>query len=104
MNRKTKKKLKQEIRSLKHEVQYLSIRLSMSNMFQFRPVPFNVKATLSMSECLYPEHAYPILRRRILQELEVNIDDFIETYRDDIMGIYVAYFQFIPTNRKEKIE
>lgn len=101
MNRKTKKKLKQEIRSLKNEVFNLTIRVHMNNLRQYRPQPFKVKAIVPISECLYPEHAYPILRKRILRELEANIDDFIETYRDDIMGNHVAYFQFIPTYRKD---
>lgn len=102
MNRKTKKKLKQEIKSLKNEVFNLTIRVHMSNLLQYHPQPFKVKAIVPISECLYPEHAYPILRRRILQQLEYDIDDFIETYRDDIMGNHVAYFQFIPTFKKER--
>lgn len=104
MNRKTKKKLKQEIRQLKNEVYSLSIRLSLNNMYQFHPRPVKVKAIVPMSEALYPEQAYAILHRAIMQQLETNIDDFIETYRDDIMGNHVAYFQFIPTYRKEMEE
>lgn len=104
MNRKTKKKLKQEIKALKNEVYSLSIRLSLNNMYQFHPRPVKVKAIVPMSEALYPEHAYAILHRAIMSQLETNIDDFIETYRDDIMGNHVAYFQFIPTYRKETEE
>lgn len=100
MNRKTKKKLKQEIRTLKTEVCDLTIRLRMSTLLAYRPTPYKVKAVVPMSECLYPEHAYPILRRYIMQQLEQSIDEFIETYRDDITGRHVAYFQFIPTFRK----
>ena len=102
MNRKTKKKLKQEIRALKNEVFDLSLQLHMARLMQYRPQPFKIKTIVPISECLYPEHAYPLLRRRILHELEANIDEFIETYRDDIMGNHVAYFQFIPTYRREK--
>lgn len=101
MNRKTKKKLKQEIKSLKNEVWDLSLRLRMANLFQFCPRPVKVKAIVSMSEYLYPEQAYPTLHISIMQQLETVIDDFIETYRDDIMGNHVAYFQFIPTYSKE---
>lgn len=101
MNRKTKKKLKQEIKDLKGEVFVLTMRLKMTDMFRITPIPFKVKAIVPMEECLYPEHAYPILRRAILHQLENDIDQFIETYRDDIMHNHVAYFQFIPTYRKE---
>lgn len=101
MNRKTKKKLKQEINSLKSEVYNLSIQLHMNNLFRFQPQPLKIKAIVPVYECLYPEQAYPLLRRQILQELEANIDDFIETYRDDIVGNHVAYFEFIPAYKKE---
>lgn len=101
MNRKTKKKLKQQIKDLKGEVFVLNMRLSMANMFSIKPTPFKVKAVVPMEKCLYPEHAYPILRSAILRQLENDIDQFIETYRDDIMQNHVAYFQFIPTYRKE---
>lgn len=101
MNRRTKKKLKQEIASLKNEVFNLSLRIRLNNAFQFHPQPVKVKAVVSMSEALYPEQAYAILHSAIMRELETNIDDFIETYRDDITGNHVAYFQFIPTYRKE---
>ena len=101
MNRKTKKKLKQEIRTLKNEVTSLHLRLWLNENKYRQPQIFVVKAVVPMRECLYPEQAYPQLRRLILRQLEDNIDEFIENYRDDITDNHVAEFRFTPCYRKE---
>lgn len=101
MNKRTKKKLKAQINTLKGDLFKAQLQASLNNMFRITPVPFKIKAVVPMHEALYPEQAYPHLRRLIMNELDKEIDNFIETYRDDILGNYVAYFQFIPTFRKE---
>lgn len=70
-------------------------------MYRINPTPFTIKVVVPMRECLYPEQAYSLLRRLIIHQLEDNIDDFIETYRDDLTANHVAVFKFIPTYRKE---
>lgn len=101
MNRKTKKKLKQQIKSLKNEVNYLNMRVWLNSIHNHQPKTYVIKAVVPMRECLYPEQAYPQLRNTILHHLEDNIDDFIETYRDNITDNHVAEFRFVPTYRKE---
>lgn len=101
MNRRTKKKLKQEISSLKNEVRHLTLRVSLNNALYHQPKTFVIKAIVPMRECLYPEQAYPLLKWSILHQLEDNIDEFIETYRNDITGDHEAYFKFAPYYRKE---
>lgn len=101
MNRRTKKKLKQEIHSLKNEVNNLYLRAWLNDKHYHQYQVFVVKAVVPMRDCLYPEQAYPQLRRLILRQLEDNIDEFIENYRDDITDSHVAEFRFIPCYRKE---
>ena len=101
MNRRTNKKLKQEIRSLPNEVNNLYLRAWLNDKHYYHQHQvFVVKAVVSMRDCLYPEQAYPQLRRLILRQLEDNIDEFIENYRDDITDSHVAEFRFIPCYRK----
>lgn len=101
MNRRTKKKLKKEIQTLKSEVFRLTISEHINNMYRIKPEPFTIQVAVPMYRCLYPEQAQPILRHAILRELGYVIDDFIEQYRDDITENHVAIFKFIPTYRKE---
>ena len=102
MNKRTKKKLKAQISSLKNELIHARLQLYMNNAFITTPTPFKIKAVVHMSEALYPEQAYPHLKRMIMAQLDKEIDNFIETYKDNLMNEHVAYFQFIPTFRKEK--
>lgn len=100
MNRRTKKKLKAQINTLKAELFEAQLSVRMNNIFSIRTDPVTFKVTVPMYRALYPEQAYPELRYLIMCQLEKEIDNFIDTYRDDITANYVAYFKFIPTFRK----